>query len=65
MTGRVIPLGRIAGIPIRLDSSWFLIFALVTWTLACPSPKPHPTQLTTADALATGQGTLAWTIHER
>ena len=34
MTGRVIPLGRIAGIPIRLDSSWFLIFALVTWTLA-------------------------------
>src|SRR2546425_1645829 len=22
----------------------------------CPSPKPHPTQLTTADALATGQG---------
>jgi len=26
--------------------------------LTCPSPKPHPTQLTTADALATGQGTL-------
>jgi len=24
----------------------------------CPSPKPHPTQLTTADALATGQATL-------
>src|SRR5260370_5780667 len=22
----------------------------------CPSPKPHPTQWTTADALATGQG---------
>jgi Zn-dependent protease/CBS domain-containing protein len=34
MTGRAIPLGRVAGIPIRLDSSWFLIFALVTWTLA-------------------------------
>jgi len=34
MIGRVIPLGRIAGIPIGLDSSWFLIFALVTWTLA-------------------------------
>src|SRR5215470_10941538 len=34
MRGRVIPLGRIADIPIRLDSSWFLIFALVTWTLA-------------------------------
>ena len=25
-------------------------------TRPCPSPKPHPTQLTTADALATGQG---------
>src|SRR5260370_34896881 len=25
---------------------------------ACPSPKPHPTQLTTADALATGEVTL-------
>src|SRR5262249_3988425 len=34
MTGRAIPLGRIAGIPVRLDSSWFLIFALVRWTLA-------------------------------
>src|SRR5438552_18002521 len=34
MTGRVIALVRISGIPIRLDSSWFLIFALVTWTLA-------------------------------
>jgi len=34
MTRRVIALGRVAGIPIRLDSSWFLIFALVTWTLA-------------------------------
>ncbi len=29
-----ISLGRIMGIPIGLDISWFLIFALVTWTLA-------------------------------
>jgi Zn-dependent protease len=29
-----IPLGRIFGIPIGLDLSWFLMFALVTWTLA-------------------------------
>jgi Zn-dependent protease/CBS domain-containing protein len=29
-----IPLGRILGIPIGLDFSWFLIFALMTWTLA-------------------------------
>ena len=30
----VVPLGRIFGIPIGLDYSWFLIFALVTWLLA-------------------------------
>ena len=29
-----ISLGRIFGIPIGLDYSWFLIFALLTWTLA-------------------------------
>ena len=29
-----IPLGHIFGIPIDLDYSWFLIFALLTWTLA-------------------------------
>jgi len=26
--------GRVFGIPIGLDYSWFLIFALLTWTLA-------------------------------
>jgi Zn-dependent protease/CBS domain-containing protein len=30
----LVPLGRIFGIPIGLDYSWFLIFALLTWTLA-------------------------------
>ena len=29
-----IPIGRILGIPIGLDYSWFVIFALLTWTLA-------------------------------
>lgn len=29
-----ISLGRILGIPIGLDYSWFLIFALLTWSLA-------------------------------
>jgi Zn-dependent protease len=29
-----IALGRILGIPIRLDYSWFLIFGLLTWMLA-------------------------------
>ena len=29
-----ITLGKILGIPIRLHSSWFLVAALVTWSLA-------------------------------
>lgn len=34
MTRHHIPLGRILGIPIGLDYAWFLIFALLTWSLA-------------------------------
>src|SRR5512136_1235098 len=34
MNRSAIPLGRIWGIPLGLDYSWFLIFALLTWTLA-------------------------------
>ena len=34
MRRQAISLGRILGIPIGLDYSWFLIFALLTWTLA-------------------------------
>jgi Zn-dependent protease/CBS domain-containing protein len=33
MTRHGIPLGRIWGIPIGLDYSWFVIFALLTWML--------------------------------
>jgi hypothetical protein len=29
-----IPLGRILGIPIGLDYSWFVVFSLLTWMLA-------------------------------
>src|SRR5512136_882703 len=29
-----ISLGRVLGIPIGVDYSWFLIFALLTWSLA-------------------------------
>jgi len=34
MTRHNIPFGRILGIPIGLDYSWFVIFALLTWMLA-------------------------------
>lgn len=34
MNRSTISLGRILGIPIGLDFSWFLIFALLTWSLA-------------------------------
>jgi Zn-dependent protease len=33
-TRHSIPLGRIFGIPIALDYSWFVIFALLTWMFA-------------------------------
>jgi Zn-dependent protease len=50
---RSIPLGRILGIPLGLDYSWFLIFALVTWSLGSSYfPEQYP-----------GWGTgLYWTI---
>jgi Zn-dependent protease len=34
MNRQAISLGRILGIPIGVDYSWFLVFALITWTLA-------------------------------
>src|SRR5258708_21509996 len=34
MSRQNIPLGRILGIRIGLDYSWFLVFALLTWLLA-------------------------------
>jgi Zn-dependent protease/CBS domain-containing protein len=34
MKRHTIPLGRIRGIPIGLDYSWFFVFALLTWMLA-------------------------------
>jgi Zn-dependent protease len=34
MKQQTIPLGRILGIPIGLDYSWFLIFIVLTWSLA-------------------------------
>jgi len=34
MRRHTIPVGRVLGIPLELDYSWFLVFALVTWALA-------------------------------
>src|SRR5260370_7865727 len=34
MFRHTVPIGRILGIPIDLDYSWFLIAALTTWVLA-------------------------------
>ena len=34
LSRHAIPVGRIMGIPVDLDPSWFLVFALLTWTLA-------------------------------
>jgi len=34
MSRQTISLGRVFGIPIGLDYSWFLVFGLLTWTLA-------------------------------
>jgi hypothetical protein len=34
MKRQTIPLGRLLGIPIGHDYSWFLVFVLMTWALA-------------------------------
>ena len=34
MNRQTIALGKVLGIPVALDYSWFLVFALITWTLA-------------------------------
>ena len=44
-----LSLGRILGIPIRLHLSWFLIAALITWSLAAgyfPQTNPGWSTLT-------------------
>lgn len=37
-----IPLGRIFGIPLYLDASWFILFLLITITLAIQFRSQHP-----------------------
>jgi Zn-dependent protease len=45
-------IGRIGGIEIRIDSSWFFIFVIVTWSLASTFAAWHP-DWTTATTLLT------------
>lgn len=43
MSGSTLRLGRLFGIELKLDYSWFIIFALVTWSLARHYfPIAHP-----------------------
>lgn len=34
MSKNSIPLGKLFGVSLRLHYSWFIIFPLITWTLA-------------------------------
>ncbi|MCL7452018.1 MAG: site-2 protease family protein [Anaerolineae bacterium] len=44
-----VKLGRILGIPVGLHTSWFLVFGLVTWSLAVGYfPAEHPSLSTVA-----------------
>lgn len=41
--GSSLRLGRVFGVELRLDSSWFIIFVLITWSLASHYfPMAHP-----------------------
>lgn len=43
MTGNSIRVGRVLGVELRLDYSWFVVFALVAWMLAGRHfPMMHP-----------------------
>src|SRR6266436_2615071 len=43
MRGAGFKIGRIFGIPIYLHTSWFLIFALITYSLAAEFSSVNPT----------------------
>ena len=43
MTGNTLRLGRILGIELKLDYSWFIVFVLIAWSLAGHYfPTAHP-----------------------
>jgi Zn-dependent protease len=41
MRRHTIPMGRVLGIPLELDYSWFLVVALLTWVLAGHYPAEY------------------------
>jgi hypothetical protein len=57
--------GDVTGVLGGFAFGQWLGFFYSTIGLTCPSPKPHPTQWTTADALATDSGTLEETVDRR
>jgi Zn-dependent protease len=66
---RTLSLGRIIGIPIELDYSWFLIFALLTWSFAVSYYPAEFTDWSTALYWFTGAATaimlfVSVLIHE-
>jgi len=48
-----IPIGKVFGISLRLNYSWFIVFGLVTWALAANYfPVNYPTWSLTTSVLA-------------
>jgi Zn-dependent protease len=47
MIGNTLQLGRLFGVELKLDYSWFIVFILITWFLASHYfPDIHPGWLT-------------------
>jgi Zn-dependent protease len=43
MVGRTVKIGRISGIDLKLDYSWFIVFALSAWSFSAHHfPITHP-----------------------
>ncbi len=69
MNRQAIALGRVFGIPVRLDYSWFLVFAFLTWSLAAsyyPAEFPNwaPSQYWVVGALTAIMLFVSVLLHE-